>query len=120
MDTLEGMAAIRDLGAAESVGLVYVDADHSKDAVLEDIRTAARCFPNALCCGDDWQWPGVRAAVEQHVAESLGRLQLHSRDAENWWWLEKTAVAAPAAAVLREPRVALEFVKAAQIGAFKL
>jgi hypothetical protein len=87
METLAGLEAIADLGAP--VGLIYVDADHSAPGVLADVRAAERLFPHALLCGDDWQWAGVRSAVEQHVAESGGRLRVHAEATENWWWLER-------------------------------
>lgn len=117
MATHAGMATICELGAAEAVGLVYVDADHTHEAVLEDVRTAARCFPAALLTGDDWQWPGVRTAIEQYVTESNGRLRCHAHAAENWWWLEPVPSQAERARTpaAQPPRVAVEFVPATPI-----
>ena len=83
MDTLEGIEAVRALGAP--VDLVYIDADHSKAAVLGDVRAAAAAFPQALLVGDDWQWPEVRAAIEEHAAECSCRVEAHAN--ENWWRL---------------------------------
>ena len=89
MDTLEGIATIQRLGAADVVGLVYIDANHETVAVLADLQAATRAFPNATCCGDDWQWASVRAAVEQYMSEQgEGRLRLNAHPAENWWDLE--------------------------------
>lgn len=85
MASIEGMETVRNLCAP--VDLVYIDADHTYEAALEDIRTASRCFPNALISGDDWQWPGVRQAVEQFARES-GNMKVHRHEAENWWWIE--------------------------------
>ncbi len=85
MSTLDGLEAVRALGAP--VGLVYVDADHSAPAVLADLRAARKCFPRAVLCGDDWQWPTVRAAVRQYAAESGGGAHAHPE--ENWFWIEQ-------------------------------
>ena len=89
MDSLKGIAAIKELGVP--VELIYVDASHTTAAVLADIRAAEAAFPDAVICGDDYQWPAVRAAVEQHVDESAGRLQLGFHKAENWWCLENAS-----------------------------
>ena len=85
MGTAEGLKLIASIGAP--VGLIYVDADHTHDGVLADLREAAHSFPSALVCGDDWQWPGVRSALEQHVVDNGGRLKIMAHPAENWWWL---------------------------------
>ena len=89
MDTSTGLQAVAEMRAP--VDLIYIDADHTHDGALADLRCAARCFPKALIAGDDWQWAGVRGAVTQHVAESDGRLRVHAHPKENWWWLEETA-----------------------------
>ena len=88
MDTSTGLHTVAEMRAP--VDLIYIDADHTHDGALADLRCAARCFPKALLAGDDWQWAGVRSAVTQHVAESNGRLRVHAHPKENWWWLEET------------------------------
>lgn len=95
MDTCDGIEAIRALGAP--VELVYVDADHSRDAVSRELAALEAAFPAALVCGDDWQWPEVREAVEAHVQARAGMLQLHSHPAENWWWLQSLRTSAQGA-----------------------
>lgn len=49
-------------------GLVYVDADHSTEAVLRDIAIAYDVAPGALVSGDDWEWSSVRRAVLKYAA----------------------------------------------------
>jgi len=50
--------------------LIYIDASHETKDVYEDLCT---WFPIAgdkgLLCGDDWDMPSVRAAVEQFAKE---------------------------------------------------
>ena len=78
--------AVAALGAP--VDLIYIDADHTEAGVTRDIRAAEECFPDALICGDDWSWPGVRQAVEKRAADSGGRLAVEAD--ENWWVLSTT------------------------------
>lgn len=107
-DALEGLAMLRAANAP--VDLIYIDADHSTEAVLQHILASQEHFPNAVLVGDDWCWASVRAAVEEHVQQSSGRLRLHSHPAENWWWLE-VVVAVPEAELSERPRRgAVEFV----------
>ena len=109
MTSGEGLAAIARLGAP--VGMVYVDADHSYDAVRADLRACAAHFPDALLCGDDWQWPAVQRAVTDHAASHAG-LAVHADPTENWWWLEGPAEGAPPAAGCTRKRRRVEFVAA--------
>jgi hypothetical protein len=48
--------------------LVYIDADHGFDSVLNDFTSALDLFPKALIVGDDWNWDSVRKAVETVAA----------------------------------------------------
>ncbi|KAL1518674.1 hypothetical protein AB1Y20_002962 [Prymnesium parvum] len=85
MTSLEGLAQIERLGAP--VDLVYIDGDHSLDAVLADLEACHALFPEAAVVGDDWQWPEVRQAVRQFCTEHP-MLQVVSHPRENWWYLE--------------------------------
>lgn len=57
------------------VGLLFVDGDHSKDGALLDIETWARHLaPDARIAVDDYghpDWPGVKEAVDELVAEGV-------------------------------------------------
>lgn len=90
----------------------YIDADHRQEAVAADLRAASRLFPDATLAGDDWQWPGVRAAVSEHCA-TLGGHEVRSHPKENWWLLAR---AAPGEAELlagaRRARASVDFVPA--------
>ncbi len=43
--------------------LIYVDADHSTQAVRRDIDIAYRLSPTGVISGDDWCWPSVQLGV---------------------------------------------------------
>lgn len=48
----------------EVFSMVYVDADHSYSAVLQDLGYAQRLLGHTgVIAGDDWHWPSVRRAV---------------------------------------------------------
>lgn len=48
--------------------LVFIDADHSYEAVRKDIDFAERVGAKIIC-GDDFSWPGVRKAVEESFGQ---------------------------------------------------
>jgi hypothetical protein len=50
--------------AGLSPELIYIDADHQFESVRADVTTALDLFPRATLVGDDWNWEGVRKAVE--------------------------------------------------------
>lgn len=88
MDTRAGLETIAAIHAP--VDFIYIDADHTNDGCLADLRAARRLFPTAMLCGDDWQWSGVRAAVEHFAADDCGgRVIVRSCANENWWWLDE-------------------------------
>jgi hypothetical protein len=63
MSTLEGLRAVADAGVQPE--LVYVDAEHSYEAVSAELALARQLFPRAALAGDDYDWQGVRQAVDQ-------------------------------------------------------
>jgi hypothetical protein len=66
--------------------LVYIDAEHTTEAVMKDLRA---WYPfvqeNGVLCGDDWSWHTVREAVEQFASDE--NLQIES--VQNFWLLKK-------------------------------
>lgn len=47
--------------------LVYIDADHSTEAVYRDIGIACRLVTQGLVCGDDWPWISVRRGILKYA-----------------------------------------------------
>lgn len=86
MSTLEA-ASVLDVRA----DMIYVDADHSEDAVYRDVLTwLPHLSEGGVICGDDWDGlcaKGVRRGV-MRAAEELGRRVC----ADGYvWWLEPDA-----------------------------
>ena len=83
-DSLDGLRAV----AAEGLrpDLVYVDAEHSYEAVSAELALARELFPDAALAGDDYDWEGVRRAVN----EFAGRhgLVIDRSGARGWRLLE--------------------------------
>lgn len=67
--SVEGLHRVAEAGLEPE--LVYIDADHGFDSVLNDLTTSLDLFPKALIVGDDWTWDSVRKAVET-VAKNRG------------------------------------------------
>jgi hypothetical protein len=61
--SLDGLRRVADAGLEPD--LVYVDAEHTYEAVSAELRLARTLFPHALLCGDDYDWSGVRLAVNE-------------------------------------------------------
>lgn len=86
-DTLSGLQEIHDNDL--SPDLVYIDADHSYEMVLKDIRKTIELFPNAQIVGDDWLWRGKRRPVERAVKECAEEFGFNIETIGNTWYLKK-------------------------------
>lgn len=62
MGTQDGLRAVAEGGVKPD--FIYVDAEHSYEAVTAELTLARQLFPNAALGGDDYDWSGVRAAVD--------------------------------------------------------
>ncbi len=62
--------------------LIYIDGEHTADAVYEDL---VAWYPfveeRGICCGDDWTWSSVREGIHRFVKER--NLQVVGK--ENFW-----------------------------------
>ena len=56
--TNKGLDILNMLGI--DVDLVYIDASHGYEDVLDDINKSLKYFPNAIIMGDDWNWGSVQ------------------------------------------------------------
>ena len=72
----------------ERADIVYVDADHTYAAVLQDLRLAQSILEDdGVVAGDDWAWSSVRLAVSRFAGNH--RLILKSPDSVTYVLLEK-------------------------------
>ncbi len=67
------LASVHAAGVQPDV--VYIDGSHVYEDVIADLTTARALFPDALICGDDYDWPAVAAAVDYVVANRGDRLK---------------------------------------------
>lgn len=64
-----------DVGSRKSIGLLFVDGDHTKEGARRDIEAwAPHLAPGAVIAVDDYghpDWPGVAQAVDELVDEGF-------------------------------------------------
>jgi SAM-dependent methyltransferase len=84
-----------DIGNAvdRQFDLVFVDADHSYQKVLQDIAAwEDKVRPGGILCGDDYDnphWPGVKQAVDEYFAK-FPEIELHTIGSPTHvWWVRK-------------------------------
>jgi hypothetical protein len=75
MTSIEGLKRVAEAGLQPQLG--YIDADHSYESVLNDILTALDRFPESKIAGDDYDWPGVKQALDQLTKERGIRVELN-------------------------------------------
>jgi hypothetical protein len=61
MTTLSGIETVARYSLAPD--LIYIDAEHSYEAVLVELNLCYHHFPTAVLTGDDFAAPGVKQAV---------------------------------------------------------
>ena len=66
-NSIEGLRRVAHTGLQPDV--VYIDADHSFEAVVADLECTLDLFPRATVVGDDWSWESVRTAVQKVVTD---------------------------------------------------
>jgi hypothetical protein len=69
-----------------SPDLIYVDANHHYQPVLDDVSLCVELFPDALIVGDDWHYEEVQRAVKEVAAKHDKELYVHG---SNCWTYSK-------------------------------
>ena len=65
MDSLEAAAAVKI-----QPDLFYLDAAHDEESVYKDLQAwGSKLKDTTIICGDDYNWPGVKAAVDRYAEE---------------------------------------------------
>lgn len=62
-DTLDGLRELANRKIEPNV--IYVDADHSYEAVRAELQFIQKHFPRTIVVGDDFNWDGVGRAVRE-------------------------------------------------------
>lgn len=75
-DTILGMHIAHERGLVPDI--IFIDADHSYEAVKQDIATAKELWPEAAICGDDFD--ETNQAVLEAFGTSVGVIGM------KFWW----------------------------------
>jgi hypothetical protein len=86
MTTADGLKTISTYGLTPDV--IFLDSDHSQDAVMSDLRLACVLFPGATFVGDDYDWQSVQTAVNE-FAKGNG-LSVERIGARGWKLVERS------------------------------
>ena len=74
--------------------VIYVDAAHDYDGVMDDLKAAKGYFPDALLVGDDWNWINnnddshTKHSVRQAVIDYAYKNNLLLHVFMNVWWMK--------------------------------
>lgn len=82
MTTLEGLDYLKEVLLISDPDVIYVDADHHYEGAKKDIEKSLKLFPSSLISGDDFDYAGVRQAVEE--VSKAHEKPLHVEDNKCW------------------------------------
>lgn len=82
MTTCEGLLALASYGLQPD--LIFVDADHSYEAVQSDVALCRQLFPEARLVGDDYDDPDVRLAVNEQGTRDRLTVEPHGKGWRAW------------------------------------
>ena len=103
MTATQGIRAVAGQGLEPD--LVYVDGEHSYDAVSGEIEMIRHSFPRAVIIGDDYDWPGVAPAVEDAVRRHRLHLDITgTAERGRAWRLNAAEPATPAPTIEESDR----------------
>jgi hypothetical protein len=84
MSSLDGLRKVAESGLEPD--FIYVDAEHTYEAVSAELKLARELFPHTLLGGDDYDWQGVRQAVDEFAERHA--LVVDRMGARGWRLLE--------------------------------
>ena len=82
MNGHEGLQTIARYGLKPDV--IFVDADHSYEAVSADLKLSRQLFPQARLIGDDYDSPDVQRAVDEFAATHGFEVEPVGTDWRSW------------------------------------
>lgn len=68
MDSIKGLHALHKNNICPEI--IFIDGSHDEESVTKDICTASMLFPDAVLCGDDYTWDGVKSAVDNTAKDN--------------------------------------------------
>jgi len=80
MTSVEGLLTLENY----YVDLVYIDGAHDEMHCYSDVAVASMLHPSATICGDDYNMPGVRKAVNLFAKENNLTIK-HDTDHSSFW-----------------------------------
>jgi hypothetical protein len=86
--TIDGLRTIARYGIEPD--LIFIDAEHSYEAVTNELELANELFPQARLVGDDFDWRGVQEAVQNFARRNGFNVD---RDGARGWALSRKVVA---------------------------
>lgn len=84
MNSLDGLRRVSEAGLEPD--FIYVDAEHTYEAVSAELKLARELFPHTLLGGDDYDWLGVRQAVDEFARQNY--LVVDRMGSRGWRLLE--------------------------------
>lgn len=84
MDSCAALRMLKEIDVFPD--LIYVDANHHYQPVLDDVSLCVELFPDALIVGDDWHYEEVQRAVKEVAARHGKELYVHG---SNCWTYSK-------------------------------
>jgi hypothetical protein len=82
MTTTEGLKTVASYGLSPE--LIYIDAEHSYEAVRADLELAYELFPKAVLAGDDYEDAGVQEAVHRFAREHRFEVEAVGSNWQAW------------------------------------
>ena len=72
-----------------SFDFVFIDADHTYEAVVSDIRAwYSKVRKGGLFSGHDFRWPGVKQAVLEFAAREKIKGYFSPAESDIWWFIK--------------------------------
>jgi predicted O-methyltransferase YrrM len=78
----------------DSVDYIMIDGDHCYEAARDDIASwLPKMRSGSIMSGDDYLWPGVKRACEEHfgvggVRTYIVRQHKNYRNSASYWWIK--------------------------------
>ncbi len=62
-DSISGLNLVKEFEITPDI--IWIDWSHDIKSVIKDVGVALLNFPDAVVCGDDWTWDGVKKGLAE-------------------------------------------------------